>query len=149
MAEAKQKFKIIDNPSVGELYANKLITASFDGGAVAITLGTSRFLPEQGGESPSQDKPWLMRRVPCSRRSATFSKRPLPSQTESRLPDPRFFGLLQCGVANCIFANSYSLDHVSSKGFGVYDSQIGDCKIKVQTTPVAGPRNHQECTAVS
>jgi hypothetical protein len=57
MAEAQQKFKIIDNPSIGELYANKLIAASFDGGAVAITLGTSRFLPEHGGESPKEGKP--------------------------------------------------------------------------------------------
>ena len=57
MAEAQQKFKIIDNPSIGELYANKLVATSFDGGAVSITLGTTRFIPEQGGEFPKQGKP--------------------------------------------------------------------------------------------
>jgi hypothetical protein len=57
MAEAQQKFKIIDNPWIGELYANKLIGTSFDGGAVSVTLGTTRFVPEQGGEAPKQDKP--------------------------------------------------------------------------------------------
>jgi hypothetical protein len=54
MADAPQKPNIIDNPSVGELYANKLIGTSFDGGAVSITLGTTRFMP---GESPKKGKP--------------------------------------------------------------------------------------------
>jgi hypothetical protein len=49
-----QKLKIIDNPSVGELYANKLVAASFDGGAVVITLGTARFVPEQGAKAPKE-----------------------------------------------------------------------------------------------
>jgi len=53
MAEP-QKLKIIDNQSVGELYANKLVAASFDGGAVIITLGTARFLPEQGATAPKE-----------------------------------------------------------------------------------------------
>ena len=53
MAEP-QKLKIIDNPSVGELYANKLVAASFDGGAVVITLGTARFVPEQSDKAPNE-----------------------------------------------------------------------------------------------
>ena len=57
MADAPQKLKIIDNPSIGELYANKLIAASFDGGAVVITLGTMRFVPEHGGETPKKGSP--------------------------------------------------------------------------------------------
>ena len=57
MADAPQKFNIIDNPSIGELYANKLVATSFDGGAVSITLGTTRFVPEQGGGSPKKGKP--------------------------------------------------------------------------------------------
>ena len=57
MADSQQKFKVFDNPSIGELYANKLIATSFDGGAVSITLGTTRFMPEEGGKSPKQDKP--------------------------------------------------------------------------------------------
>jgi hypothetical protein len=55
MAES-QKLKIIDNPSIGELYANKLVAASFDGGAVVITLGTARFVPEQGAKD-SKERP--------------------------------------------------------------------------------------------
>lgn len=57
MVDAPKKFKIIDNPSIGELYANKLIAASFDGGAVAITLGTARFVPEHGADAPKKDSP--------------------------------------------------------------------------------------------
>jgi hypothetical protein len=48
---ASQKPKIIDNPSIGECYANKLVAATFDGGAVVVTLGTARFVPEQGAKS--------------------------------------------------------------------------------------------------
>jgi hypothetical protein len=44
---ASQKPRIIDNPSIGETYANKLVAATFDGGAVVVTLGTARFVPEQ------------------------------------------------------------------------------------------------------
>ena len=51
------KLKIIDNPSVAESYANKLIAASFDGGAVVITLGTMRFVPQQNGETPKENNP--------------------------------------------------------------------------------------------
>ena len=53
MAES-QKLKVIDNPSIGETYANKLVAASFDGGAVVITLGTTRFVPEQDGEATKE-----------------------------------------------------------------------------------------------
>ena len=55
MAE-RQKLQVIDNPSVGELYANKLVAASFDGGAVVITLGTARFVPEQNAK-PKEGTP--------------------------------------------------------------------------------------------
>jgi hypothetical protein len=53
MAES-QKLQIIDNPSIGESYANKLVAASFDGGAVVITLGTTRFVPEQDGKATKE-----------------------------------------------------------------------------------------------
>jgi hypothetical protein len=36
MTDEPRKFEIIDNPSIAESYANKLIAASFDGGAVVI-----------------------------------------------------------------------------------------------------------------
>jgi hypothetical protein len=50
----RKKFKIIDDPSVRESYANKLISASFDGGAVVLTLGTTRLMPEDTTQSPKQ-----------------------------------------------------------------------------------------------
>ena len=53
MAEP-QKLQIIDNPSVGELYANTLVATSFDGGAVVITLGATRFVPEQSSMTPKE-----------------------------------------------------------------------------------------------
>jgi len=52
-----QKLKIIDNPSVAESYANKLIAASFDGGAVVVTLGTMRFVPQQSTETLKDGPP--------------------------------------------------------------------------------------------
>jgi hypothetical protein len=53
MAEP-QNLRIIDNPYIGELYANKLIATSFDGGAVVITLGATRFVPEQSAKAPKE-----------------------------------------------------------------------------------------------
>ena len=46
MVSETKKLKIVDDPSVRETYANKLISASFDGGAVIVTLGATRFVPE-------------------------------------------------------------------------------------------------------
>jgi hypothetical protein len=54
MADEAAKFKIIDNPSVAESYANKLIATFFDGGSVVITLGATRFVPEHSGEPPKE-----------------------------------------------------------------------------------------------
>jgi hypothetical protein len=52
-----QKLKIIDNASVGEIYANKLVAAAFDGGAVVITLGATRFVPEQSVTTSKESSP--------------------------------------------------------------------------------------------
>jgi hypothetical protein len=52
MADEPVKFKIIDNPSVAEAYVNKLVAAFFDGSAVVITLGATRFTPEDSRETP-------------------------------------------------------------------------------------------------
>jgi len=56
MASETKKLKIVDDPSVRETYANKLISASFDGGAVIVTLGASRFVPEST-EGAKEDNP--------------------------------------------------------------------------------------------
>jgi hypothetical protein len=49
-----EKVKVIDNPSVKESYANKVIATSFDGGAVVITLGTTRFVPDYIAAAPKE-----------------------------------------------------------------------------------------------
>ena len=54
MADQAPKFKIVDNAAIIETYANKLIAASFDGGAVVLTLGSTRFVPESGAETPKE-----------------------------------------------------------------------------------------------
>jgi hypothetical protein len=48
------KFKIVDNAAITETYVNKLIAASFDGGAVVLTLGATRFVPESGADTPKE-----------------------------------------------------------------------------------------------
>jgi hypothetical protein len=54
MADIQQKLKIEDDPSVLEIYGNKLVSTSFDGGAVVITMGTARIFPERIDEMPQQ-----------------------------------------------------------------------------------------------
>jgi hypothetical protein len=54
MTDEPRKFEIIDNPSIAESYANKLIAASFDGGAVVITFGAARYAPEHSAENPKE-----------------------------------------------------------------------------------------------
>jgi hypothetical protein len=46
MSDGPQKPRVVDNPDVGELYANKTIGASFDGGGITVLLGCSRVIPE-------------------------------------------------------------------------------------------------------
>lgn len=57
MSEEAQKIRISDDPSIRELYANKLISLSFDGNIVSVTLGTTRYVPEHTGESPRKGSP--------------------------------------------------------------------------------------------
>ena len=47
MADTQQKPRIQDDARVLEVYGNKVVSTSFDGGAVVITIGTARFLPER------------------------------------------------------------------------------------------------------
>src|SRR5262245_12317452 len=52
---ADKQLRLVDNANITEAYANKLISASFDGGAVIVTLGTTRYNPQisddTGGEA--------------------------------------------------------------------------------------------------
>jgi hypothetical protein len=50
MAEQQQpQFRIQDNPTVVEMYANKFLGSVFDGSAVCLTFGTIRVVVEQTG----------------------------------------------------------------------------------------------------
>jgi hypothetical protein len=57
MSGNQQKPRIVDNPGVREIYINKTIGASYDGGTISITLGCTRMLPEQLDTLPRQDQP--------------------------------------------------------------------------------------------
>ena len=57
MAGAQQKPQIVDNPDIREIYVNKTIGVSFDGGTVGLTLGCTRLLPERLDTPPRQDQP--------------------------------------------------------------------------------------------
>src|SRR5690348_9704223 len=52
MAEKPKGLRIIDDPAVKELYANKFIGSMFDGGALSITLGIMRFVPQRTEGGP-------------------------------------------------------------------------------------------------
>lgn len=54
MTEQKQKFRIHDNPAIGEVYVNKFIGSFFDGGAVTLTFGTIRLVTEKTDEGPRE-----------------------------------------------------------------------------------------------
>jgi hypothetical protein len=42
--------RVIDDPGLRETYANKLIGAQFDGGAIVITMGATRIIPDRVDE---------------------------------------------------------------------------------------------------
>jgi hypothetical protein len=57
MSDGPQKPRVVDNPDVGELYANKTIGASFDGGGITVLLGCSRVVPELVDTPPERSEP--------------------------------------------------------------------------------------------
>ena len=57
MAGDQQKPRIVDNPQVREIYINKTIGVSYDGGTIGLTLGCTRVLPERLDTPPRQDHP--------------------------------------------------------------------------------------------
>ena len=54
MTDKKPQMAVVDDPSVKEVYANKVIGTTFDGGALSITLGVGRFVPKTTDEAPKQ-----------------------------------------------------------------------------------------------
>ena len=55
MVDKKPQTAIVDDQSAKEIYANSVVGTSFDGGALTITLGVGRFLPEQAEPLPTQN----------------------------------------------------------------------------------------------
>jgi hypothetical protein len=54
MRDQLRDFPISDDPCVAEIYSNKLVAASFDGSAVVVTFGVTRFVPESITASPQR-----------------------------------------------------------------------------------------------
>jgi hypothetical protein len=57
MAEPKQRLRVSDDASVTETYANRVISATFDGGSICVTLGTIRCVPAHTDESAADSEP--------------------------------------------------------------------------------------------
>ena len=55
MSGGQEKPRIIDNLDVREIYINKTIGVSYDGGTVGLTLGCTRVLPERLDTMPRQE----------------------------------------------------------------------------------------------
>jgi hypothetical protein len=57
MADIREqpKFRIQDNPSIVETYANKFLGSVFDGGAVSLTFGTIRVVVEKQVEGSQRE----------------------------------------------------------------------------------------------
>lgn len=54
MTNQKPQMAVVDDPSVREVYTNKVIGTTFDGGALSITLGVGRFVPKMTDDAPTQ-----------------------------------------------------------------------------------------------
>ena|SRR5262252_2850736 len=48
--------RVEDDPHVLEVYGNRLINVSYDGGAVVVTVGAARLVPERIDEAPQQSE---------------------------------------------------------------------------------------------
>src|ERR1700676_520257 len=54
MADTQPSCRINDDLAVTEIYANKIVSTTFDGHAVVITFGTGRILPERTDQQPKE-----------------------------------------------------------------------------------------------
>jgi hypothetical protein len=48
----RQRYKVVEIPTVQETYANQFVSGGFDGSSIAINLGTARLAPERMGDQP-------------------------------------------------------------------------------------------------
>jgi hypothetical protein len=55
MADKRPPLKIRDDPAVTEVYANKVVSLTFDGHAVMVTFGCGRIVPEQADEPSTSE----------------------------------------------------------------------------------------------
>jgi hypothetical protein len=53
MTESNKKPKVHEDPAIREVYANKVISTAFDGGAIVITLGVTRLVPDRVDTPPT------------------------------------------------------------------------------------------------
>ena len=50
MNEGGRSLNVHDDSAVRETYANQMVSATFDGGSLILTLGVRRYVPEHVGE---------------------------------------------------------------------------------------------------
>ena len=55
MPNKQPSYRIKDEPAVTEIYANKIVSAIFDGHVVSLTLGNGRIAPERADEQPKEE----------------------------------------------------------------------------------------------
>jgi hypothetical protein len=55
MTDTKQKPRVVDDPSIREVYADKLIGVSFDGSTIVATVGAVRMIPKRIDDAPTPE----------------------------------------------------------------------------------------------
>jgi hypothetical protein len=54
MTNPNPKPRVVDDPTIREAYGDKIVCTSFDGGAVIITSGVIRMMPERIDDVPKR-----------------------------------------------------------------------------------------------
>ena len=55
-APEQEALAVVDDAAVKELYANKLISTTFDGGTLGITMGVTRLVPAKIEREPTEPR---------------------------------------------------------------------------------------------
>jgi hypothetical protein len=66
MTTKQPNLRIIDDPTISETYANKLVSTSFDGHALVVTLGAMRFPIQKTHDAPKEPIVHVSTRVALS-----------------------------------------------------------------------------------
>ncbi len=73
MTDQHRGLRIVDNPEISEIYADTLIGTTFAGGAVCLSLGTTKIMPDRMNEAPKDGNPpsvYVTNRIALSPKAA-------------------------------------------------------------------------------